>query len=768
MPTFIVFTTMKNLFLFFLFVLFFQTSFSQSSTCANAQPFCTGTTYSFPATTNATAQVGPDYGCLGTQPNPAWYYLQISAAGTLSIQIQGQQPGSTSGQDVDFVCWGPFGSLTGVCNNLTAANIEDCSYSASSTETCTIQNAIPGQFYMICITNFANVSQNIVFSQVGGNGATNCAILCNINSMTQNVSACTPGSNTYSVTGNINVFAPPTTGSLIITSNCGAPPVVLAAPFSTVVPYQVVNLNSNGQPCSLTAAFSADTSCKFTINYNAPPACAPCTVAANNTGPYCENSTINLTSTNVTAATSFVWSGPNFFSSASQNPNISSSNVAMSGIYSVTVTVPTGTCTSSTNVTINPTPVIVAGSNSPICAGSNLTFSASGGAGYQWIGPNGFSSNSQNPVISQASPANGGVYTVTVTSSAGCSSIAFVNAGVGAIPVINASATSPVCEGDLITFEASGGQIYQWAGPNNFGASMSSATLIAEQNSNGLYNITVSDAIGCSNTAVIQVVVNPLPGPVITSSPNKGCVPLCVTFNCENTSIQNCNWNLGNGTPVAGSATAATCYNTAGTYSVSAEVTDMNGCVNTATYTVYPYPIPVADFVYNPLYPTIHDEVHFIDASHEATIASWNWYLKNDASEMSYDQNPSYLYTEVGNYVVALIVKSDFGCSDTIVKFVPVGEDFNLYIPNSFTPNEDGINDVFQPKGNGISKYTLEIFDRWGEKVFQTNDFLEGWDGKYMGRGTKLISEGTYVWKVKLINVFSESKEFTGHVTLMK
>jgi gliding motility-associated-like protein len=84
-----------------------------------------------------------------------------------------------AGQDVDFICWGPFNSLTGICNNLTAANVIDCSYSGSYTETLNIPNGITGQYYMVLITNFANTTQNIQFTQYGGTGNTNCALLTN-------------------------------------------------------------------------------------------------------------------------------------------------------------------------------------------------------------------------------------------------------------------------------------------------------------------------------------------------------------------------------------------------------------------------------------------------------------------------------------------------------------------------------------------------------------------------------------------------------------
>jgi gliding motility-associated-like protein len=106
---------------------------------------------------------------------------------------------------------------------------------------------------------------------------------------------------------------------------------------------------------------------------------------------------------------------------------------------------------------------------------------------------------------------------------------------------------------------------------------------------------------------------------------------------------------------------------------------------------------------------------------------------------------------------------------DTIVRKLVVGEDFGIYVPNAFTPSNDGLNDVFRPKGFGIVKYELNIFDRWGERVFHTTTFEEGWDGTFQGRkGNLIIEEGVYTWIINLTSVFEKSHELKGHVILMK
>ncbi|MCX6305406.1 MAG: hypothetical protein NT040_10580 [Bacteroidetes bacterium] len=144
----------------------------QNSTCETAAPFCTGTLYLYPAGVNCLkGQTGPDYGCLITCPNPAWYFLKIAKPGTIVITM-----GSKPARDIDFCCWGPF-TYPDCCSYLTAGKIVSCSFSPSAFETCTIPKARTGEFYMLILTNFSNQPCNIKFQQTGGNATTDCSIL---------------------------------------------------------------------------------------------------------------------------------------------------------------------------------------------------------------------------------------------------------------------------------------------------------------------------------------------------------------------------------------------------------------------------------------------------------------------------------------------------------------------------------------------------------------------------------------------------------------
>ena len=148
----------------------------QNNLCANADPFCTDNgIYQFPAGVNAgQGEQGPNYDCLHSTPNPAWYYMRMANSGGMNIYMY-----STPSEDIDFCCWGPFSDPTSPCpNGLTLAKRVSCSYSANPTENCIIPNsAQSGEYYILVITNYSNHNCNITFSKTSGSGTTDCSIL---------------------------------------------------------------------------------------------------------------------------------------------------------------------------------------------------------------------------------------------------------------------------------------------------------------------------------------------------------------------------------------------------------------------------------------------------------------------------------------------------------------------------------------------------------------------------------------------------------------
>lgn len=561
------------------------------------------------------------------------------------------------------------------------------------------------------------------------------------------------------ITGNFSVCAGVPTvltangATNYVWSNGSLTAATSVTPVATTV-YTVVGANG-----TCTASATA------TVNVN--PAPTP-TIVSNS--PICIGQTLNFTGS---GGITYQWNGPGF-SSPNQNPTIAPATTGNSGTYTLTVT-DANNCTGSVtqNIVVNPLPIINT-TGSTVCINQTANLTANGAATYTWTGPGGFSSNAQNPSIPGAQLTAAGQYTVIVTDVNTCTNTAVANIGINPIPTPVIGSNSPLCVNDVLNLTASGGINYSWSGPNGFFSTTQNPTVaVNSAASSGNYNVTVSDAIGCSSSTVIAVVVNALPTPAISANVNKGCAPLCPKFICTNsTPINVCSFNMGNG-EVHNNDTVTSCYTTAGNFTITASVSDMNGCVNSTTYNVNVYPIPVADFNFAPLRPVINGEndVYFTDASYGGNIATWNWYFMNTAEYTSTSQNPHFMYEEPGDYVVALVVKNNNGCSDTILKAIKIFEDYGIYVPNVFTPNGDGLNDVFQPKGFGIKKYELYIYDRWGEKMFYTTEFEKGWDGKKQSKNDinyAICADGVYTWQITLTSVFGEAKTLKGHVTLMK
>lgn len=496
-------------------------------TCATAQPFCTSTGVTFPAATNTTAQTGPNYGCLFSQPNPGWYYLNIATAGNIQIGLS-----NSAGVDIDFALWGPFATQAAMCAGTTASPI-DCSYSTAATEQVDISNAVVGEWYMLLITNYANVPTNITATAQnapGTDGTTNCNILCNMYGLTATPGACAPATNQYSVTGQISFQYPPTSGTLTVSSSCGGS-VTIPSPWVSPISYTLPGITATGGACNLTATFSADPTCTMTVPYTSPAPCnATCSITAGNTGPICAGSTFNLTCTNAGAGYTYSWSGPSGYTSTAQNPTGVGAALAV-GTYTYTVTATNGgtNCTSTTTVTVNPRPSITAPPNVSVCAGTaiaaqNFT-STPAGATYTWT--------NSNTAIGLAASGTGGVPSFTGTNTT----------------------TAPITS-----------------------------------------TITVTPTLGaCAGTPITYTItINPVPTSTFTQSANQCLTGNSFTFTNTGTGVASQTWTITGGTPsssTAGTVSPVT-FAAAGTYTITHVTTATGGCTSTTTSTVTVFPMP--------------------------------------------------------------------------------------------------------------------------------------------------------------------------------
>jgi len=252
-------------------VISFSAIYSQSNSCNTLEPICTDVGLNFPAQTGvanaSTTDPGNNYSCLATSPNPTWYYMEVANAGGIDMNL-------SAGSDIDFALWGPFSSLANAqanCNSYGSAI--DCSYSSNATEDVNVPNAQIGEVYVLLITNYASVSQQITLTQTGGAGATDCSIVdpCTMTFLDANLTACTAGM--FDITGQVQFTDPPTTGTMTVT-NCSGDQQVFNAPFNSPINYAINNVVADATAgCTVTAAFSDDPTCTISTGTFTEPIC---------------------------------------------------------------------------------------------------------------------------------------------------------------------------------------------------------------------------------------------------------------------------------------------------------------------------------------------------------------------------------------------------------------------------------------------------------------------------------------------------------------
>jgi len=389
------------------------------------------------------------------------------------------------------------------------------------------------------------------------------------------------------------------------------------------------------------------------------------------------------------------------------------------------------------------------------------------------------SANVLNPVysFSQTEKDSGYVMLVINTVGGNCATVADTIKITLVSPILALSNDTTICSGDAVQLIASGMSSYIWqpgTGLNN--ANISNP--VANPQSSILYTVNATDQHGCTDTEDIVVTVVEKPDISFLADTLKGCKPLLVNFLPFSTNqLVNYVWDFGDAP--SGFANNSLlenpshAYNNSGTYSPTITVTALTGCKNTITYNnlITVYPQPEASFYFLPREGDSDNMlISFFDESADATIWHWNFGDNNSGSDNFSDAyNPQHLYSTAGFYDVWLYVTSDFGCTDSTSGKIIIRGDFNLYVPNAFTPDGDGINDFFMPEGVEINNnaFVMYIYDRWGELVFMTDDVNYPWDGTVNNTG-KPAQQDVYVWVFWQDNYIIGQQKYTGHVTLIR
>ncbi|MBK9282942.1 MAG: gliding motility-associated C-terminal domain-containing protein [Sphingobacteriaceae bacterium] len=500
----------------------------------------------------------------------------------------------------------------------------------------------------------------------------------------------------------------------------------------------------------------------------------------------CYPADVHLTSSSQ-GAISYSWGATTGFTSNIPNPILGAPGTTATGIYTVFTAYTNGALicynSNTTQVTVNPIIPVDLEPYKQLCY--NATYSISGPPGatsYLWLGPNSYSSTNQLLVIPSIQPPLAGTYTLEVTLGP-CKTLGTTKVDVlTPISFTNTPGNKTICMGDSIALYAgaTGGShnyAYVW-NPQQWLGSPTGSVQYATPLGTTIYNLTAYD-IACPFYTVgasFTVNVNKAPQPQLDLPKHEGCQPLCLTFNSKTQEqASQITYDFGNGN-VMQADDFNYCLNDAGTYNLKIRTTGKNGCSYNWEYQtpIQVWPTPNSIVETNPeRVTTTNNNVTFYPSSTSGNVVSYQWAFEgvkgNGAGyDTSFMKNPTRIYDNIGDYPVLLISTTDKGCIDTLMKVIEVRDEFAIFIPNTFTPNGDGLNDIFNIKGVGIKTtgYSMEIYDRWGTLVYSTKELTKGWDGTVKGLNAE---NGVYVFKVKAEAANGDGrKEYVGHVSLLK
>ncbi len=426
-------------------------------------------------------------------------------------------------------------------------------------------------------------------------------------------------------------------------------------------------------------------------------------------------------------------------------------------------------------------PILISANKNSYCLGDNLVLRILAPAvktTYLWQGPNGFTSTDSVITIPLTNYNQAGIYTVTI-SQGGCSSdpASFTLPPIGKTPVLNFSITpNNLCTSQqsfTITNNSTDFTTLNW----DFGAGAS----IANTTANGPFTITYASFgdkkitltatgdQGC--TAVFTQTFNVSPKPVLTQL-NKINGPYCIgdTIVMSTTPQANTiyNWTGPNNftsnqpsirIPITGTSVA-------GTYSLSitqgiCTSDPLSTTINASDIAA----VPKAAIDASPTIPiaaSVPLTVSFTNLSNNADSYLWDF---GDGTTSTLT-NPQHQYTKKGSFTVKLTATNKGACSNTVsLGKLVLRYDVTVFIPNTFTPNNDGVNDYFSVKITNLKNYRIQIFNRYGQQLYEAKDILKRWDGLYNGNS---VPVGTYYYVITATTLNDDALKEAGYVTVIR
>ncbi|MFT5055097.1 MAG: gliding motility-associated-like protein, partial [Oceanospirillaceae bacterium] len=204
-----------------------------------------------------------------------------------------------------------------------------------------------------------------------------------------------------------------------------------------------------------------------------------------------------------------------------------------------------------------------------------------------------------------------------------------------------------------------------------------------------------------------------------------------------------------------------------GAYEVTQFVRNNNGCVDSSMQVVEVIPYPMASFYADADELFLPDSVmyfHNISEHAEDDLSDWDF---GNGTGVEDFRDPYGIYPDSGLFQITLFVENELGCLDDTTQDLRVWEQETFYIASAFTPNEDGVNDIFDIQEKGIIEWHMVIYDRWGKVVFESRDVKESWNGRHMISG-KELPQGGYAYSIQLKWYTGREFERMGTITLYR
>ncbi len=322
-------------------------------------------------------------------------------------------------------------------------------------------------------------------------------------------------------------------------------------------------------------------------------------------------------------------------------------------------------------------------------------------------------------------------------------------------------------------------QIVSWNWNFGDGSSSVASDTVHHFTAPGFYDVqlAVETANGCQDTVNHTVEIFPIPVAAFAADTNQGCQPFYATFLDQSTLplpylIIGWEWDFGDGSSPVSSQYCSHTYDdpnldalSSGLYDISLTVTSANGCMDDTTVAGYiqTWPKPEALFTVDREVADILDpRFEFTDHS-TPNVVQWHWDFGDGVT--GDEQNPEHIYQDTISYNIIELVTTDHGCTDTAMYSVEVKPVYTFYMPNCFTPDADAVNATWEPKGTGVKEYHLQIFDRWGERLYESFRLEDQWDGSFKGQQ---VQNGNYSYIIEVRNVLSEVYHYKGNIRLIR